>query len=462
MSAFPMMPALANGMAEHFIACTAFGLLIAGVAGLLLIALRRKGASTRFAISLSALLAIFALAIYSPSALGSGVAKAAGHPELTLPASWGEWFLLAWASIATLGLLRIGLSLWHLRRVRRSCSEIDPATLDPSLSETLQDFDSPRHVRLCVSSNLRVPTAIGFFRPLVVFPEWTLRDLTPAELNSVLLHELAHLRRRDDWSNLAQRIIAALLFFHPAVWWLQSRLSLEREMACDDLVLHESSDSRQYAECLVTVAEKSALQRRLAFALGAIGRVRDTSLRLVRILDPERPRSARASRTAIAGMAALAVAALVCAPHMPRLIAFRSASTASVPNWNSTTARSARLVQPASFVQSSSSTPRAIEAVARVNVTGHERARTTNGRTRASSLKSPRRTTLVSLRGSANRSTRVVRARAQQHSAQPQVILVVFQSRQFDARGLPVYSLQVWRLALQQAQGAEEITMSAI
>src|SRR6185437_3353024 len=113
--------------------------------------------------------------------------------------------------------------------------------------------------------------------------------------------------------------------FHPAIWWLQSRLSLEREMACDDLVLHECSDSRQYAECLVTVAEKSALQRRLAFALGAIGRARDTSLRLVRILDPDRPRSARASRTAIAGMAALAVAALVCAPHMPPLIAFRSA-----------------------------------------------------------------------------------------------------------------------------------------
>jgi len=80
-----------------------------------------------------------------------------------------------------------------------------------------------------------VPTAIGFFQPAVIVPAWTLRELSAEELHSVLLHELAHLRRWDDWTNLAQELVGALFFFHPAVWRIGSRLSLEREMACDYL-----------------------------------------------------------------------------------------------------------------------------------------------------------------------------------------------------------------------------------
>ena len=64
-----------------------------------------------------------------------------------------------------------------------------------------------------------------------------MQELSTLELNAILLHELAHLRRRDDWTNLIQKIVGALLFFHPAVWWIEKKLALEREMACDDLVL---------------------------------------------------------------------------------------------------------------------------------------------------------------------------------------------------------------------------------
>ena len=95
------------------------------------------------------------------------------------------------------------------------------------------------------------------------------KELSTAELNSILIHELAHLRRWDDWTNLGQQILKALLFFHPAVWWIESKLALEREMACDDAVLAKTANPRGYAQCLISVAEKSFARRGLALAQAA-------------------------------------------------------------------------------------------------------------------------------------------------------------------------------------------------
>src|SRR4029077_12962453 len=105
-------------------------------------------------------------------------------------------------------------------------------------------------------------------------PRWAIDDLSPAELKAVVLHELGHLRRRDDWTNLAQQILRAMLFFHPGVGWIDSRLNREREMACDDLVLAGIGNAHSYAECLVSVAEKSAVRARMALALAAVSRMR--------------------------------------------------------------------------------------------------------------------------------------------------------------------------------------------
>jgi len=89
-----------------------------------------------------------------------------------------------------------------------------------------------------------------------------LRELSPEELRVVLLHEFAHLRRWDDWTNLLQKLVRTIFFFHPAVWWIERRLSLEREMACDEAVLAETENPQAYAECLVS------LQRKALFGAG--------------------------------------------------------------------------------------------------------------------------------------------------------------------------------------------------
>ena len=114
------------------------------------------------------------------------------------------------------------------------------------------------------------------------------QELSVEELKVVLLHEAAHLQRWDDWTNLTQKVFRAVFFFHPVVWWLEGKLALEREMACDDLVVATTSSPRAYAECLVALAEKSFGRRNLALAQAAVSRVRHTSLRIRQILDRKR------------------------------------------------------------------------------------------------------------------------------------------------------------------------------
>jgi hypothetical protein len=228
-----------------------------------------------------------------------------------------------WALIAGVALLRVGIGLWQLRKLRRSCSAIDYATLDPVLRETLQAFQPIRRVTLCQSDRLRVPTAIGFLKPVVVIPTWAMHELSTAELNSILIHELAHLRRRDDWTNLAQQVLKALLFFHPAVWWIENKLALEREMACDDAVLAETANPKGYAKCLISVAEKSFMRRGLALAQAAVNRVRQTSLRVSQILDVNRSSATHVWKPALYSVAAFFVACLLSLSHAPELVAFK-------------------------------------------------------------------------------------------------------------------------------------------
>ena len=311
------LQSLAQLSAERLLNCAAEGMVIALLAWLLLRAVGPQNSGTRFAVWFAALLGIATLPLLGHwSAADSGLTR---RSEFTMPASWALYISAAWLLIAAARLLRVGLGFWQLHQLRKSCVPVDRATLDASTLKTLEGFESPRPVELCVSDQLRVPTAIGFTKPMVAVPSWTIQELSTGELNAVLLHELAHLRRRDDWTNLVQKVVGAVLFFHPAVWWIERKLALEREMACDDLVLAQakSTSPRAYAECLVALAEKSFLRRGFALAQAAVDRVRQVSLRVAQILDDKRPRATRVWRPApvlVAGMSVVCLVALSNAP----------------------------------------------------------------------------------------------------------------------------------------------------
>lgn len=311
---------------ERLLNCLAEGTAIALFAWLLLGLIGRRNSGTRFAVWFCALVAMAAAPFVeissSPTTLHASVAA------ITIPREWSIYLFTAWACIAMIGIARVVYGVWHLRAIRRSCWPINIADLDPKIIRTLGEFNAARQVELCVSEDLRVPTAIGLGKPAVVIPSWALRDLSADELNAVVLHELAHLRRWDDWTNLAQKVLRALFFFHPAVWWVESRLSLEREMACDDLVLARTENPRAYAECLVSLAEKNFLRRGVALAQAAVGRMRQTSRRVLEILDVRRPKSVGIWKPAPWVVAGFSIVCLASAAHAPRLIAFGDESPA--------------------------------------------------------------------------------------------------------------------------------------
>jgi beta-lactamase regulating signal transducer with metallopeptidase domain len=325
-----MLHTIAQISAERMLNCLAQGILIALFAWIVLRVIGRRNSGTRFAVWFCALVAIVASPFLQIS-LPQG-ATSAPSAALTIPRNWALYLFAAWLAFAVVGLARVAAGLWHLGKIRRSCHVVGVSELDPTLQSTLSEFRSVRKVEICESDELHVPTAMGFFKPSVVFPAWALSELSAEELNTILLHELAHLRRWDDWTNFVQKVLGAFFFFHPAVWWVDRRLSLEREMACDDMVLAQTANPRAYAKCLVSLAEKNLLLRRgIALAQAAVGRMRQTTQRVLQILDARRPGGVRVWKPAPWVVGAFSVVCLVGSSHAPKLVAFGDAVRANQP-----------------------------------------------------------------------------------------------------------------------------------
>ena len=322
MAIAPYWHALAQMFAERMLNSMTEGIAIALFGWILLRALGRQDSSTRFAVWFSVLVTIAAWPFFESMTFTASSPIATARSAIHLPVSWALDLFLLWAMIVAAGLARIGFGFWQLRKLRQSCAAIEPGSLPLVLRDTLNQFSSGRRFEICTSGRVRVPTAIGFFKPAIVIPSWALQELSPVELNAVVLHELAHLRRWDDWTNLAQKILRALLFFHPAVWWIGRSLSLEREMACDDFVLASNPNPRAYAQCLVSVAEKSFLHRSLSLAQAAVGRMRQTAQRVARILDADRCGATRVWKPALVLIAVFSAVCVISLPRAPKLVAF--------------------------------------------------------------------------------------------------------------------------------------------
>ncbi len=322
--------AFAQSSAERLVNSAVEGVVLALLAWLILRLVPRQNAGTRFSLWMATLLSIATLPLAETLARTDRPITASGsRAAMTLPAGWGSALFVAWAVIALLLLAHVVVGVVQLRRLRNSATEVELASLDPQSRQTLADFQQHRRAALCVSDRVSVPTALGLIRPAVVLPTWALSELSAADLNSVLVHELAHLRRRDDWTNLLQKLVGAVFFFHPAVWWIENRLSLEREMACDEHVIANTENPRAYAECLVSLAERGFLHRAVMLAQGAVHRVKECSARVTQILTAGRPKTVGASRFVLISAASGSVLLMATFAQAPNLIAFSSPASAS-------------------------------------------------------------------------------------------------------------------------------------
>jgi beta-lactamase regulating signal transducer with metallopeptidase domain len=438
------------------------GILIALAGWGLMRAMRGRSSSARFAILFAALAGVVMLPVFDGMRLDNGTSSI--HSLLRLPTFIASDLFIAWAAIAFVGLARIVFGFFQLRRLRRSCVTIDPAQVDPLLSNTLSQTTSGRRVDLCVSDRVQVPTAMGFIKPAIVIPRWALSELTPTELNAVLLHEIAHLRRWDDWTNLAQRVVSALLFFHPAVWWIGRGLAREREMACDDFVLASTSDHRGYAQCLVSVAEKSFLRRSLALAQSLAERVHLTAQRVARILDAARSQTKSAAATriwkpALGVVVSFSAVCLISLPHTPNLVTFDGASapgaeSASLQSKSHSTSRFGANVIPAAYVEprynapipalAASNPPHAKPAVVRSLNARPTKANMANG-IRRNSAPLP---VITKLERVPPQSPRVFNTRVEINNVSAaNAMLVVMQTERIESDG-QVFTISMWQLTV--------------
>lgn len=323
MNPLSLVPA-AGPMLDRILVCLVEGTALAMGVTLLLRLVPRKNSRTRFVVWFSTLIAIAALPLLRGEGNAREIATAHGRALVTISSTWAAYLVMLWAAGAVFGLLRLAAGLWGLRRLRRNLRLVPLEIIGPELRTTIAASRRSHRITLLTSDQIHVPGAVGFLRPAILLPAWLVEDPTAPEFKAVVLHELAHLERWDDWSNLAQKLVKAVLFFHPGVWWIEKNLGLDREMACDDAVVARSGDARGYARSLARVAEKSFLRRQFALAQSAVDRMRQLSQRVASILDEHRPKGTKLWKPALPMVTVAAALATVGGWRAPLLVRISS------------------------------------------------------------------------------------------------------------------------------------------
>jgi len=247
------------------------GVVVAFALWIALAALRRSSAAARYAAS-SVALGILALAPIATMCLiyqrpggvpgtGTALVTAVFTTSISAPTNWlamtqtwvsQAWVLPVWACGVALLSLRL---LWGYAKVsamKRTGDAAEPAVL-AMLARLSERAGVTRTVRVLISSLADGPSVIGALRPVILLPAAALLGLTPEQLEAVLAHELAHIRRYDYLVNIVQMLIETLFFYHPAVWWISGRIRQERELCCDDIAVRSCGDAVGYARALTAL-----------------------------------------------------------------------------------------------------------------------------------------------------------------------------------------------------------------
>jgi beta-lactamase regulating signal transducer with metallopeptidase domain len=228
---------------------------------------------------------------------------------------------LVWAMLSFVMLVRISSGFRELRRLKADAIPA-PAESQLRLGNLSRINGVRRQTQLLVSSHIAAPMSLGFFNPAILIPEALLDTLSDSELEHVMLHELAHVRRRDDWSNLAQKLMEAILPIQPAIYWIGHRMSIEREMACDDWVVATTGAVKPYAASLTKVAELSQWGHAGVLAVSATGNRSQLFSRVHHMLDRTRNAAPKLALGPL-GTALAAVAAMIyVGARAPQVIAF--------------------------------------------------------------------------------------------------------------------------------------------
>ncbi len=263
----------------------------------------------------------------------STVATASGLHHVAIDTRWAVALVCLWALLSVARLTALLRSAIRLRQIARGATAI---AVDPKLQALLHD--GQRHIELCLSVDIDRPCVLGLRSPRILLPPALFETLSAPELTHVVLHEMQHLSRRDLWLNPFQKLSLALFPLNPVLLWIERRICLERELACDDGVLRVTHARKTYATCLTNLAEHAMVRRSLSLALGAWEKHSELARRVERILRlPELPDArpelvmGRARTALVTGTLLVGITggATVLA-RSPQLITFASPSPAAV------------------------------------------------------------------------------------------------------------------------------------
>ena len=176
------------------------------------------------------------------------------------------WLLALWFAGVFLLSLRFAGGLVMVQRLKRIETSANVQLWQQSLALLSHRLRVSRPVRLCESALVEVPTVIGWLRPVILLPASALTGLSAEQLEALLAHELAHIRRYDYLINLLQTTIETLFFYHPAVWWVSAQVRQEREHCCDDLAVAACGDVLTYARALTALEQLRGSEPQLAVA----------------------------------------------------------------------------------------------------------------------------------------------------------------------------------------------------
>lgn len=195
------------------------------------------------------------------------------------------WLVRIWLAGVTILSLRFLVSWGVAQRLRGRGIVTTDEFFTQRLRRIAERVGVTRPVRILKSAAVTVPTVVGWLRPVILIPVASLAGLSRSQLEAVLAHELAHIRRHDYLVNLLQHAVETLFFFHPAVWWVSKKVREEREHCCDDIAAGVAGNALNYARALATLEE----QRSSRYALGMAANGGSLLARIRRLCGVERP-----------------------------------------------------------------------------------------------------------------------------------------------------------------------------
>jgi beta-lactamase regulating signal transducer with metallopeptidase domain len=329
MEAMLLRQFISTGPAELLISSIWQGLLLTALAWAALKLAPGLRASTRFTLWFITFLAVALLPCFALGRAWFGVDSPAvtslpqSDTTLHLNVMWAFVLEAVWGVASLFSVVRLLSSVLQMRAVLRGSVVVSDL---PEEIESVLTRDGKHSVAVRISDALDAPSVIGFFRPAVVIPRSLWSELAAADLRQIILHEIAHLDRGDDWTNLLQKLLRALFPLNPALVWAERHLCREREHACDDAVLDAAGNARAYATCLTKLAEARLVKRVASLAPGFWQRHSELAGRVENILHRRRRLGPAFSHGLVAAGLAVSLSGAVMLQRCPGFISFTAAS----------------------------------------------------------------------------------------------------------------------------------------